>query len=339
MAAFMHFATTCLSRHIPSCQRSPNDNRTERKHPQFCFQVVHNPTPHLGQVAQPASDVCQVPEQRFSDLPVSALGTRPPVLLFNQPPTASMTSPVIDSWFLLLVHVWIPDPNRPYLEKPCRFNGFSQGLRQAIALWILDAPIREAYIAHHPDHFFDLMGALWYTHYDRALIEATHVVNLELLGPYLDIKPHDLRYAWSNVDASLNPGKLRPQKHPRYCANCYTFPETSDMHTDVRWATFQKHYREVPTEDDPVDTELYRTCAQIAEHRLQFHDYFNELHRRLRESPLSSKPRLPNTRLPDRSPPRPADPVDAIAQPAPRLPSVQSSPSPSSKRASKTKRK
>ena len=196
MAAFMHFATTCLSRHIPSCQCSPTDNRPERKHPQFCFQVVHNPTPHLGQVAQPASDVCQVPEQRFSDLPVSALGTRPPVLLYNQPPTASMTSPVIDSWFLLLVHVWIPDSNRPYLEKPCRFNGFSQGLRQAIALWILDAPIREAYIAHHPDHFFDLMGALWYTHYDRALIEATHVVNLALLGPYLDIKPHDLRYAY-----------------------------------------------------------------------------------------------------------------------------------------------
>ena len=25
-------------------------------------------------------------------------------------------------------------------------------------------------IAHHPDHFFDLMGALWYTYYDRALM-------------------------------------------------------------------------------------------------------------------------------------------------------------------------
>ena len=83
----------------------------------------------------------------------------------------------------------------PYLDKSCRFNGLSQGLRQALALWILDASIREAYITHHPDHFFDFMGALWYTHYDRQLIESTHVVNLHLLCDHLDIKPHDLRFA------------------------------------------------------------------------------------------------------------------------------------------------
>ena len=146
-----------------------------------------------------------MPEQRFTDLAVSKLCSKPPARLFNEPPVASLTTPVIDSWFPLLVHVWIPDDKRPYLEKPCRFNGFSQDLRQAIAFWVLEKPIRDAFVAHHPDLFFDLIGALWYARYDRALIEAyrtieayravieTHPVNLEFLCPYLDIKPHDIR--------------------------------------------------------------------------------------------------------------------------------------------------
>ena len=64
------------------------------------------------------------------------------------------------------------------------------------------------------------------------------------------------------------------------------------MHTDVRWKAFCSHYNE-------------NECAQIAEHRLQFHNYFNELHRNLCKFPLSLKPRLQHTRLPDRSPSRP----------------------------------
>ena len=101
--------------------------------------------------------------------------------------------------------------------------------------WLLDAPIREAYITYHPDHFFDLMGALLYTHYDRQLIEATHVVNLHLLPDHLGLKPDDLRYAWSDVDTSLNPGNRRPQKVRRYEANCYSFPETAAMTPPDRW--------------------------------------------------------------------------------------------------------
>ena len=94
MAVFHHFTSTCLSRYIPICKRKPNDDRVESKEPTFCFQVVPNPLPHAGQVIQPASDVCQIPEQRFTDLPVSALPSRPPALRYNQPPTASQTLPL-----------------------------------------------------------------------------------------------------------------------------------------------------------------------------------------------------------------------------------------------------
>ena len=123
MAVFHHFTSTCLSRYIPICKRKPNDDRVESKEPTFCFQVVPNPLPHAGQVIQPASDVCQIPEQRFTDLPVSALPSRPPALRYNQPPTLSQTLPLADMIpDPLLVHV-LMTINVPTLKKPCRFNG------------------------------------------------------------------------------------------------------------------------------------------------------------------------------------------------------------------------
>ena len=70
-----------------------------------------------------------------------------------------------------------------------------------------------------------MMGALWYTHYDRQLIEATHVVNLHLLADHLELKHDDIRYAWSDVDSSLNLGSWRHVKVRRYENNCYTFPK------------------------------------------------------------------------------------------------------------------
>ena len=139
-----------------------------------------------------------------------------------------------------------------------------------------------------------------------------HVANLELLCPNLDVKPHDRRYAWSDVVASLNPGSRRPQSASRYSTNCYTFPDTSGMHPDARWKALRDHYQE--------DATARHTCAPIAEHRLQFHHYFNELHRKLRKFPQSMKHRLQYTNLPDQSPPRPRDPVEQLAPSPPPKP-------------------
>ena len=159
---------------------------------------------------QPSQGLCTIPHDRFYDLEQSKLPYLPEPLKFNQRPTS--TTPFLP----FLVHTWIPHPHYPQLEAPNNlFNRCSQGIRQAIAIALLDTPIWEDLQIQQPQ----LMASL------ECVFQRTmppEFLNLlaspTTLCDSLNIRREDVLYRWQDnaKPHSMDPNCFSLHLNPRY---------------------------------------------------------------------------------------------------------------------------
>ena len=190
-AVFRHFITTA-SKHPISPESQETFWTVTTAQPSFTYPYAWDETLTLEghKPTQPSQGLCTIPQDRFYDLAQSDLPYLPEPLRYNQRPTSS------NPFLPILVHTWIPHPHYPQLEAPNNaFNRCSQGIRQAVAIALLEDSIWEDLQIQQPQLLATLESVF---HRTMTAKFFNLLVDPIALCDYLNIRREDVYYRWQD---------------------------------------------------------------------------------------------------------------------------------------------
>ena len=209
-AVFRHFIATAAKRPVTPV---PNDTFwTVQPSVTYPYAWDESLTLQGLKPKQNAQDLCTIPQDRFYDLDQSGLPYLPGTWKFNQRPTSQNT------FLPILVHTWIPHSQYPQLEAPNNpFNRCSQGVRQAIALTLLEDSIWEDIQIQQPQ----LMASLESV-FHKTMTSTFHnlLVDPIALCDSLSIRREDVCYRWQD---NAIPHTFDPMGFSLDCNNRYQY--------------------------------------------------------------------------------------------------------------------